>query len=726
MRIEFNVLPLQMSMWLNRSKLSGAVVIVAIDDKTVNSYTRTPASLGALYPALFRKLKDDKAAIVGLAAVLPSDLGLTDPVLSKLLGRSQPATFDVNDGDLAELQRDFAQAVEEQGSTYLGWTSEGSALAPPDYSTPHALASGQNLREAGSSAHYGPIKPKEVERSPIHYIFGRGDDIVDSFDANEHYPARYEGPSQLLTRAARGTAYLDLEGSLTTSVAPVLKIAGEYYVPFSEAIAGDYLHHAPIAIAFTDWTAAVSIGRTKIPPGWFLYCRPHEAFSHYSAIDVVNGKTPKQDLAGKIVLIGFETRNTPKLQSLSGRQYLVELQANAIEDILSQDFLHVLTDDSIVYGIVLPIGLGLTLFLAYFATSMSDHRLILWSIITVLACFLIYYGFAVYYLRAHRLYCTWLTLLSSCVLAQTVAFSALLKRRQRIRERVRSAFEHYLSPVLVDRLANDLNPLKLGGEEHEITVMFADLSGFTVASTQMTPEDLTSKVNRYFHYIVQPVDATGGYVERFVGDAVMGIWGAPLSDPNHASSAIRAAMAIIDGVGRAREEDERRGEKGFTIKMGIDSGNAVVGNIGSENRFAYTAMGEDVNLAARLEGVPPLYACLIVVGENTNQLARHEFLMRELDWVQVKGAKKTMTIYQPIAELNRATDAQKDLVSRFSQALGHYRQRRFEEAYAIWNKLTAEYEPAPSPSSAMADRARELIAKEPLGVWNAVNVLLSK
>jgi hypothetical protein len=117
---------------------------------------------------------------------------------------------------------------------------------------------------------------------------------------------------------------------------------------------------------------------------------------------------------------------------------------------------------------------------------------------------------------------------------------------------------------------------------------------------------------------------------------------------------------------------------------------------------------------------------LIVVGENTNQLARHEFLMRELDWVQVKGAKKTMTIYQPIAELNRATDAQKDLVSRFSQALGHYRQRRFEEAYAIWNKLTAEYEPAPSPSSAMADRARELIAKEPPGVWNAVNVLLSK
>jgi adenylate cyclase len=242
----------------------------------------------------------------------------------------------------------------------------------------------------------------------------------------------------------------------------------------------------------------------------------------------------------------------------------------------------------------------------------------------------------------------------------------------------------------------------------------------------MTPEDLTSKVNRYFRYIVKPVDETGGYVERFVGDAVMGIWGAPLSDPNHALNAIRAAVAIIDGVRRAREEDEQRGEEGFTIKVGLNSGASIVGNIGSENRFAYTAMGKDVNLAARLESSPPLYCCLIVAGEHTARLAQSVFLMRELDRLLVKGADKSMSIYEPIAELDSATDAQKEIVRRFAQALEHYRARRFAEACAIWDDLANRYEPAPSPSSVMAARSRNLISNPPDKPWNAVNVLLNK
>ena len=206
----------------------------------------------------------------------------------------------------------------------------------------------------------------------------------------------------------------------------------------------------------------------------------------------------------------------------------------------------------------------------------------------------------------------------------------------------------------------------------------------------------------------------------------MCIWGAPLSDPDHASSAIRAALAIIDGVRRAREEDERRGERGFTIKMGIDSGTAVVGNIGSENRFAYTAMGEDVNLASRLEGVPPLYGCLIVAGEHASRLAQRDFLLRELDWLLLKGAAQPMAVYEPIAEMDRASDAQKYLVARFALALEHYRNKRFVEASAIWDDLVRRYEPSPSPSSVMAARARELIANPPDEKWDGVHVLMSK
>jgi adenylate cyclase len=294
------------------------------------------------------------------------------------------------------------------------------------------------------------------------------------------------------------------------------------------------------------------------------------------------------------------------------------------------------------------------------------------------------------------------------------------------KRRMRRAFVHYLAPSLVDRLTENAAELKLGGEQRDITVMFADLTGFTIASTEMTPDGLTSKVNRYFEFIVGPVDATGGYVERFLGDSALVFWNAPLSDPKHAVNAVKAAFEIIDGVKRAREEDEARGEKGFTIKVGINTGPAVVGNIGSKDRYSYTAMGEDVNLAARLEGVPPLYGCLIVTGEHTARLAREEFLMRELDWLLVKGAARPMAIYQPIATLDKATDSQRDLVARFAVALEHYRARRFTEACTLWDELAAKFEPVQSPSSIMAARARGFISSPPTEPWDAVFVLTNK
>ena len=160
--------------------------------------------------------------------------------------------------------------------------------------------------------------------------------------------------------------------------------------------------------------------------------------------------------------------------------------------------------------------------------------------------------------------------------------------------------------------------------------------------------------------------------------------------------------------------------------MGINTGIAVVGNIGTESRSSYTAMGEEVNLASRLESVPPMYGCLIVAGEHTARLARSVFLMCELDWLLVKGAHKPMSVYYPIAELDSATDAQKEVADRFAQALGHYRAKSFAEACSIWDDLTAKYEPAPSPSSVMSARSRELILNPPDELWNAVNVLANK
>jgi len=226
-------------------------------------------------------------------------------------------------------------------------------------------------------------------------------------------------------------------------------------------------------------------------------------------------------------------------------------------------------------------------------------------------------------------------------------------------------------------------------------------------------------------------------VDKFIGDAVMAIWGAPAPDPQHAIHAVRAARMAAARVRQEKEAAEARGEKNFSVKIGLNSGSAVVGNVGTERRYNYTAIGETVNVASRLESVPGIYGCHIVVGPRTAELAKDEFLMRELDWIQVKGRETPLAIFEPIVERDRATRQQMDRVDRFAEALVYYRSGRFAHAYEIWQKLACEEIPSIpshdgksdmplSPSAVMAERARKFSADPPAGQWDGVWVLTSK
>jgi adenylate cyclase len=325
--------------------------------------------------------------------------------------------------------------------------------------------------------------------------------------------------------------------------------------------------------------------------------------------------------------------------------------------------------------------------------------------------------------------------LVALVAAPVVAYVVLYLVEERARRQIQNAFSHYLSPTIVVRLASEPSALKLGGELREVTVMFADLSGFTALSGKVEPEVLTRMVNQYLSYVVEAVEATGGYVDKFIGDAVMAIWGAPVGDPSHAANAIRAAMAAAARIHQEKRSAEARGEKSFSVKIGLNSGAAVVGNVGTEKRYNYTAVGETVNVAARLEGVPTIYGCHIVVGPRTAELAKDEFLMRELDWIQVKGREAPVAVFEPLVERDKASQKQIHCAQGYAEALEHYRAMRFAEACAIWETL-AEEETASSPDgkgeqllnppSIMAQRARAFEAKPPARPWDRVWVLTGK
>ena len=295
---------------------------------------------------------------------------------------------------------------------------------------------------------------------------------------------------------------------------------------------------------------------------------------------------------------------------------------------------------------------------------------------------------------------------------------------QRGRQWTQHAFSRYLGATVADRLAADESALRLGGEEREITVMFADLSNFTKLSTEVAPHVLSRYTNRYFGYIVEQIEATGGYVVQFAGDCVLAIWGAPLANPTHAVSAAKAAMGVISRVAQAGKEDEAKGAFSFSVRVSMNSGPALVGNIGSKTRFNYAAVGETVNIAARIEGVAGAYACRIAVGPMTAKLLEETFLLRELDVVRVKGKDAPIAVSEVLAERASATSAQVACARLYGEALALYRARRFTEAAGIWEKIARDEQD--NPSAKMAERARSFQANPPAPSWDGVWVLVGK
>jgi class 3 adenylate cyclase len=269
-----------------------------------------------------------------------------------------------------------------------------------------------------------------------------------------------------------------------------------------------------------------------------------------------------------------------------------------------------------------------------------------------------------------------------------LAYVSRFLAEERRRRRVQNAFSQYLSPFVVDALAESDGELRLGGDSRDVTLMFADLSGFTAMSGRVGPEELTEITNAYLALLVAEVEKTGGYVDKFIGDAVMAIWGAPVSDADHAAHAAMAALGGLAAVLQAKAKDDAAGRLGYAVKMGVNSGLAVVGNVGAPGRYNYTAIGETVNIAARLEGVPHDYDAAIVLGPTTAAAIADRFVLCELDWVKVKGKEAPLDIYELLTAKDRATPEQLAYPAQYAAALALYRAGDFAAAEAAWSAMT--------------------------------------
>lgn len=288
---------------------------------------------------------------------------------------------------------------------------------------------------------------------------------------------------------------------------------------------------------------------------------------------------------------------------------------------------------------------------------------------------------------------------------------------------IRRAFGHYLAPTVVDALIADPGRLRLGGERTEITAFFSDIKGFTELSEQLDPAALVELLNECLGSMTAVILEEGGTVDKYIGDATVAMFGAPLSQPDHATRACRAALRCQQAMDDLGERWVARGLPALKVRIGLNTGVALVGNLGSERRFDFTMLGDMVNLAARLEGVNKAYGTDTLVSEAVVDRCGPEVLFREVDTVQVVGKQTATRVFEPLGLESEVDPELRARMARYADALAAWRQRRFTLARPLFETLAERGDPA---AATFVARLAALGGEEPPEGWEGVHRLRTK
>ena len=338
---------------------------------------------------------------------------------------------------------------------------------------------------------------------------------------------------------------------------------------------------------------------------------------------------------------------------------------------------------------------------------------------------LAYYGLVIHAFTDHDV---WMELVfpeGALALAYAVSATVEYLTEGRQRRVLRAAFDKYMSAEVVDEIMRNPESIKLGGEKKELTVFFSDVAGFTTISEKLDPEDLVFLLNEYLSSMTDIIRRYRGNVNKYLGDGIMAIFGAPLGEPTHASLACFAALENQAALARLRKEWTARGSPEMVARIGINSGPLVVGNMGSQARMEYTVMGDSVNLASRLEGANKFYATLILLGPRTYELAKPDIEAREVDILRVKGKLEPVVVYELLARKGALPAEKQHVVALYQDGLAAYKQREFTVAKERFEAALA-LDPSDGPTKVYLHRVQEYLATPPPPDWDGVYVLKSK
>jgi adenylate cyclase len=483
------------------------------------------------------------------------------------------------------------------------------------------------------------------------------------------------------------------------------------------------LFYGPVGIARIDFGNKRSLRTDTLGQMLINYQGPWGTFHHYSIADVLQKGFVPGSFKGKLVLIGATATGIGDLRAtpFGGTNYPgVEIHANAIDNILNDRFLKrdarsALIDALLIFTFGIPLGIWMAL---------VQPRWMWFGAALLIPLVAVDYGA---FLRGWWLNFTVpaMTLTGNVLLVSL--YRALVEEKEK--RKVRSAFGQYLSPEVIRRLL--VNPRLVEPKKTDITVMFSDIRGFTSISEKLDAQELALFLNQYLSDMTRIVFNYHGTLDKYIGDAVMAFWGAPFEEDGHAARACNAALEMMKRVRELQKEWEAQGKPRLEIGIGLNTGVASVGNMGSVLRYGYTALGDAVNLSSRLEGLNKDYGTHIIVNETTYQAAKGDaFVFRELDLMRVKGKLQPVTIYQLMGRqadfaANGSADELRAQQELFARGRELYRDRQWRAAQDAFLDLLGRW-PNDGPSKVYVERCQEYIAAEPSANWDGVFVMTHK
>ncbi len=445
---------------------------------------------------------------------------------------------------------------------------------------------------------------------------------------------------------------------------------------------------------------------------------PEKTFRHVSAGDVIH-KEPEacRAVEDKVVLVGatttgiYDLRPTPFQPDFPG----VELHANVIENVIRKDFLvrH--------YGIGMLEALAMLVLGVGLSWLLNRIRLTIGLVITLLIIAAVV--LTDYFLVFGHGYVAYLVLPTIHIFTLFLGIAVWrYATEERQKRETRRAFQFYLSADVIDSVLEDTSKLGLGGERRELTVLFSDIRGFTTISEALPPEELTALLNEYLTPMTDLVFKYRGTLDKYMGDAIMAFYGAPIAFPDHARAACRTALEMMAKLHEMQASWHERGLPEIDIGIGLNTGVMSVGNMGSVNRFDYTVMGDHVNLGSRLEGINKQYGTNIIVSQFTRAAIGDHFTCRELDSVAVKGKKEPVQIFE-LCHSGPPT-AEDAWMEQFHEALAAYRAQRWDEASAAFAALAEARDD--HPSKIYVERCKDMRESPPGADWDGVFKMKTK